>query len=180
MNIGNGTARPFKWILAAGLACVAIPALAQLTTVPMKGVGNEWVKDLNLKGRMDWEWLETYPEQVYFATRHDSGRNGDIVTMWTRVEYKHAQSPSSHKSAASRDDWDCKQRKRSTRAVFFYQWNNLEDDDPEHSTNLLRTWEPIVKNTIGETLLLFACSIPPMRQEVIVPKPANDPQDPRS
>jgi hypothetical protein len=154
-------------ILACALLAVAPLALAQFTTVPMKGVGNEWVKDLNLKGRMDWEWLETYPEQVYFATRHDSERNGDIVTMWTRVEYKHAQSPSSHKSAASRDDWDCKQRKRSTRAVFFYQWNNLEDEDPEHSTNLLRTWEPITRDTIGETLLLFACSIPPMQQVVI-------------
>lgn len=173
MNIGNGSARPSGWLFA-GVLCIAAPALAQLTTVPMKGVGNEWVKDLNLKGRMDWEWLETYPEQVYFATRHDSERNGDIVTMWTRVEYKHAQSPASHKSAASRDDWDCKQRKRSTRAVFFYQWNNLEDDDPEHSTNLLRTWEPIAKDTIGETLLLFACSIPPM-QQVVIPgqKPAD-------
>lgn len=173
MNIGNGSARPSGWLFA-GVFCIAAPALAQLTTVPMKGVGNEWVKDLNLKGRMDWEWLETYPEQVYFATRHDSERNGDIVTMWTRVEYKHAQSPASHKSAASRDDWDCKQRKRSTRAVFFYQWNNLEDEDPEHSTNLLRTWEPIAKDTIGETLLLFACSIPPM-QQVVIPgqKPAD-------
>ena len=158
-------------ILALALFAAAPAALAQLTTVPMRGVGNEWVKDLYLRGRMDWEWLETYPEQVYFATRHDALRNGDIVTMWTRVEYKHPQSPSSHKSAASRDDWDCKQRKRSTHGVFFYQWNNLEDEDPEHSTNLLRTWEPIAKGTIGETLLNFACSLQPMKQEVIVPEP---------
>ncbi|HEY5558187.1 MAG TPA: surface-adhesin E family protein [Steroidobacteraceae bacterium] len=158
-------------ILALALFAAAPAALAQLTTVPMRGVGNEWVKDLYLRGRMDWEWLETYPEQVYFATRHDALRNGDIVTMWTRVEYKHPQSPSSHKSAASRDDWDCKQRKRSTHGVFFYQWNNLEDEDPEHSTNLLRTWEPIAKGTIGETLLNFACGLQPMKQEVIVPEP---------
>ena len=171
MNFHDGTARRFKRLLAAAALCAAAPALAQLTTVPMKGIGNEWVKDLDLLGRMDWEWLETYPEQVYFATRHDSRRDGDLVTMWTRVEYKHPQSPSSHKSAASRDDWDCKQRKRSTRAVFFYQWNNLEDEDPEHSTNLLRTWEPIVNNTIGETLLNFACGIQPMQQEIIAPEP---------
>lgn len=162
------------------LACVCtafVPAaLAQLVTVPMKGLGNEWVKDLDLKGRMDWEWLETYPEQVFFATRHDSERKGDIVTMWTRIEYKHPQSPSSHRSAASRDDWDCRQRKRSTRGVFFYQWNNLEDGDPEHSTNLLRTWEPIARDTIGETLLLFACSIPQAPQVTIeTPKPAKKP-----
>lgn len=158
-------------------AVFAPGALAQLVTVPMQGLGNEWVKQLDLKGRMDWEWLETYPEQVFFATRHDSERHGDIVTMWTRIEYKHPQSPSSHRSAASRDDWDCKTRKRSTRGVFFYQWNNLEDADPEHSTNLLRTWEPIQKNTIGETLLLFACSIRKPAPEVTIeqPKPATKP-----
>ncbi len=150
-----------------GLLFAAPVAFAQLTSVPMQGLGNEWVKELDLKGRMDWEWLETYPEQVYFATRHDAERHGDIVTMWTRVEYKFAQSPSSHKSAISRDDWDCAKRQRSTRGMYFYQWNNLEDEDPEHSTNLLRTWEKIEKGTIGETLLNFACSIQPMQQVVI-------------
>ena len=153
----------------AACALLAPAALAQIETVPMNGLGNEWVKQLNLRGRMDWEWIETYPEQVYFATRQDSERNGDIVTMWTRLEYKHPQSPVSHRSAASRDDWDCKTRKRSTRGVFFYKWNNLEDDDPEHSTNLIRSWETIQKDTIGETLLIFACSIRP-QQVTIEPK----------
>ncbi len=149
------------------LLAAAPAALAQLTSVPMKGIGNEWVKELDLRGRMDWEWLETYPEQVYFATRHDSERNGDIVTMWLRIEYKHAQNPLAHKSAVSRDDWDCKTRKRSTRGLVFYQWNNLQDESPERSTNLLRYWEPVGKGTIGETLLLFACSIRPVQQTII-------------
>jgi hypothetical protein len=136
-------------------------ALAQITTVPMKGVGNEWVKELDLRGRMDWEWIETYPEQVFFASRRDSNRVGDVVTMWIRLEYKHPQHPLAHKSALSRDDWDCRKRQRSTSGVFFYRWNNLQDDkdSPEHSTNLLRTWEKIEPGTVGETLLLFACSI---------------------
>ena len=158
--------------LVIGLVAAA-PALAQLTTVPMKGVGNEWVKKLDLKGRMDWEWLETYPEQVYFATRHDSERKGDIVTMWTRVEYKHGQNPLSHKSSVSRDDWDCQKLQRSTRGLVFYQWNNLQDESPERSTNLLRYWEKIEKGTIGETLLQFACSI--TIQPLIQPEPAAKP-----
>jgi hypothetical protein len=145
--------------LASFLAAPAV--LAQLTTVPMKGAGNEWVKELELHGRMDWEWIETYPEQVYFATRHDSLRKGDIVTMWTRVEYKHPQSPLDHRSALSKDDWDCAKRQRSTSGVFFYKWNNLQTDreTPERSTNLLRSWEKIEGGTVGETLLNFACSI---------------------
>jgi hypothetical protein len=151
-------------VLAASLplALAAAPAaLAQLTTVPMKGAGNEWVKELDLRGRMEWEWIETYPEQVYFATRHDAERKGDIVTMWTRVEYKHPQSPLDHKSALSKDDWDCAKRQRSTAGVFFYKWNNLQTDrdTPERSTNLLRSWEKIEGSTVGETLLIFACSI---------------------
>jgi hypothetical protein len=160
-------------VLALGIAC-ASPAFAQLTSVPMKGVGNEWVKLLDLKGRMDWEWIETYSEQVYFATRHDSERNGDIVTMWTRLEYKHPQHPLAHKSSVSRDDWDCRKRQRSTRGLVFYKWNNLQDDTPERSTNLLRYWEKIDKGTIGETLLNFACSIR-LTQPLIKPEPAKKP-----
>jgi hypothetical protein len=158
-----------KTATAIAIALAAPLALAQLTTVPMKGADNEWVRLLDLKGRMDWEWIETYPDRVYFATRHDSAREGDMVTMWTRIEYKHVQSPARHKSVVSRDDWDCTGRRRSTRGLVFYQWNNLEDQDPERSTNLLRSWEPIEKDTIGETLLQFACSIQPM-QQVIIPE----------
>jgi len=157
--------------LAVPLLLAAFPALAQLTTVPMEGAGNEWVKELELQGRMDWEWLETYPEQVYFATRHESLRKGDIVTMWTRVEYKHPQHPLAHKSALSKDDWDCAKRQRSTAAVFFYKWNNLQTDrpTPERSTNLLRSWEKIEKGTVGEGLLNFACGI---RQVTpVIPEP---------
>ena len=119
-------------LLAAG------PAIAQLTTVPMKG--NDWVKDLQLQGQMDWEWIETYPEQVYFATRHEAVRTGDVVSMWMRIEYKFPQSPLAHKSALSHDDWNCKTKERSTAGVFFYKWNNLQNDkdEPEHSTELLR------------------------------------------
>jgi hypothetical protein len=143
------------------LLFAAPPVFAQITSVPMKGLGNEWVKELDLKGRMDWEWIETYPEVVYFATRHESERKGDIVTMWMRIEYKHPQSPLAHKSALSKDDWDCKKRVRSTSGVFFYKWNNLQTDrpEPEHSTNLMRSWEKVEAGTIGETLLNFACSI---------------------
>ena len=146
---------------AALLLLAAMPAAAQLTSVPMKGVGNEWVKQLDLRGRMEWEWIETYPEQVYFATRHDSERKGEIVTMWTRDEYKHPQNPLDHRSALSHDDWDCRKRQRSTTGVFFYKWNNLQTDkpEPEHSTNLLRSWEKVEPGTVGETLLRFACSI---------------------
>ena len=159
--------------LVAALLLGAAPALAQITTVPMKGVGNEWVRELELRGRMDWEWIETYPEQVYFATRHDSARNGDVVTMWTRVEYKHAQHPLAHKSALSKDDWDCAKRQRSTSGVFFYKWNNLQTDRdvPERSTNLLRSWEKIEKGTVGEALFDFACSIRNVTPVIRDPEP---------
>lgn len=161
--------------LAALLVLVAVPAAAQITTVPMKGVGNEWVKQLELQGRMNWEWIETYPEVVYFVTRHEAERKGDIATIWMRIEYKHPQQPLSHQSALSHDDWDCKHRTRSTRGVFFYKWNNLQADrpQPEHSTNLLRTWEKVQKGTIGETLLEFACGIQNVTP-VIPAEPAKD------
>lgn len=157
--------------LYAALLLAAIPALAQITSVPMKGVGNEWVKGLELRGRMDWEWIETYPEVVYFATRHEAVRKGDIVSMWMRIEYKHPQSPLDHRSALSHDDWDCAKKQRSTTGVFFYKYNNLQTDrsEPEHSTNLLRNWEKVQPGTVGEALLSFACNI--QNVTPVIPEP---------
>jgi hypothetical protein len=152
----------FAALLAAG------PAAAQITSVPMQGLGNEWVKRLDLKGRMDWEWIETYQDRVFFATRRDAQRNGDIVTMWMRIEYKDPQSPSTHRSALSRDDWDCKEKRRATVGTFFFKWNNLQDEDPERSTALFKTWEKIEPGTLAQTLLEFACSLTPV-QELVDP-----------
>ena len=158
-------------ITALALLAITPLATAQIETVPMKGLGNEWVKKLELRGRSDWEWLETYPEQVYFASRIESERNGDIVTMWLRTEYKNPHSPGAHKSVASRDDWDCVKRQRSTRGLIFYKWNNLQADEPVRSTNLLRYWEKIEAGTIGETLLQFACSIKVVQPLITAPDP---------
>ncbi len=159
--------------LAVAAVLAAGPAAAQITSVPMQGLGNEWVKQLELKGRMDWEWIETYPDRVFFATRRDAQRNGDIVTMWMRIEYKSPQSPSTHRSALSRDEWDCKEKRRATMGTFFFRWNNLQDDDPERSTALFKTWEKIEPGTLAQTLLDFACTLTPTQQLV-------DPNAPRS
>lgn len=153
------------WLSLAALLGAG-PAAAQITSVPMQGLGNEWVKRLDLKGRMDWEWIETYPDRVFFATRRDAQRNGDIVTMWMRIEYKDPQSPSTHRSALSRDDWDCKEKRRATVGTFFFKWNNLQDDDPERSTALFKTWEAIEPGTLAQTLLDFACTLTPTQQLV--------------
>ena len=165
-------------VLAAFLAGLAPAAGAQLLTVPMKGLGNEWVKQLDLKGRMDWEWIETYPEQVFFATRQDSRRTGDVVTMWMRIEYKDSRMPGPHKSAVSRDDWDCKEKRRANIGTFFYRWNNLEGGDPERATSFLRNWEKIEPGTLAWTLLDFACSIQPVQEltpPATTPSPAAKP-----
>ena len=153
------------WLAVAAILAAG-PAAAQITSVPMQGLGNEWVKQLELKGRMDWEWIETYPDRVFFATRRDAQRNGDIVTMWMRIEYKSPQSPSTHRSALSRDECDCKEKRRATMGTFFFKWNNLQDDDPERSTALFKTWEKIEPGTLAQTLLDFACTLTPTQQLV--------------
>ncbi len=157
----------------AGLLATA-PAFAQIHTVPMMGAGNEWVKKLDLKGRMDWEWIETYPEQVFFASRRDARREGDIVTMWMRIEYKDPMNPGQHKSALSRDEWDCANKKRSNVGTFFYRWNNLQGDNPDRSTSFLKNWEKIEPQTLAWTLWDFACSIQPT-QALVNPAPETPP-----
>jgi hypothetical protein len=140
-------------------ALVAAGAFAQVNEVPMKGAGNDWVKELKLKGRMDWEWIETYSDEVYFATRQDFKRDGDIVTMWTRIEYREPQEPNAHRSTASRDVWDCKEHRKANVNTVFYRWKNLDDNAPQTAVAGLRDWEVVQPDTLGDTLLKFACSL---------------------
>jgi hypothetical protein len=145
--------------LVMAAALVATGATAQVNEVPMKGAGNDWVKELKLKGRMDWEWIETYSQEVYFATRQDFQRDGDLVTMWTRIEYREPQDPIAHRSVASRDVWDCKAHRKANVNTVFYRWNNLDDNEPQTAVAGLRDWEVVMPDSLGDTLLKFACSL---------------------
>jgi len=144
-------------LAAAGMA-LGGAAVAQINEVPMKGADNEWVKELDLKGRMDWEWIETYTDEVYFATRQDHERDGDVVTMWTRIEYRVPQT-GPYQSIASRDKWDCKNKRQANVSIVYYRWHNLEDDDPDTAVSSLESWEGIEQGSLGETLLECACSL---------------------
>ena len=146
-------------LTVAGVVFAGSPAGAQVNEVPMKGEGNEWVKELDLKGRMDWEWIETYTDEVYFATRQDYERDGDVVTMWTRIEYRVPKTPGPYQSVASRDKWDCKDKRQANVSIVYYTWHNLEDNDPDTAVSSLESWEGIEPGSLGETLLEFACSL---------------------
>ncbi len=144
---------------AAGLAVAGLVA-AQVNEVPMKGLGNEWVKQLDLKGRMDWEWIETYPSEVYFATRQAVEFEGDIVRMWTRIEYRDPKAmPVPHRSVASRDAWDCAGRRQANLYTAYYRWNNLDDTEPQTAATILQEWRGVQEGTLGATLLDFACGL---------------------
>lgn len=145
-------------LTAAGLLLLG-QATAQVNEVPMKGLGNEWVKKLDLKGTMDWEWIETYADEVYFATRHEFGREGDVVTMWTRIEYRIPQQPADHRSALSRDRWDCDAKRKANVNIVYFKWNNLDDTEPLTVRANLTDWHVVEPGSLGETLLNFACGL---------------------
>jgi hypothetical protein len=94
-----------------------------------------------------------------------------------RIEYKSPQSPSTHRSALSRDEWDCKEKRRATVGTFFFKWNNLQDEDPERSTALFKTWEASETGTLAQTLLEFACGMTPT-QELVDPRAGSPGGDP--
>jgi hypothetical protein len=145
-------------VTVAGLV-IGSASVAQINEVPTKGEGNDWVKELDLKGRMDWEWIETYTDEVYFATRQDYQRDGDIVTMWTRIEYRVPKTPGPYQSVASRDRWDCKNRRQANVSIVYYRWHNLEDNDPNTAVTSLESWDGVEPGSLGETLLEFACGL---------------------
>jgi hypothetical protein len=150
--------------LSALAACVITsPAGAQLVSVPAKNAG-DWVKQLQLQLDQDWEWVETYPDRVFFMTRLEARREGDIATTWMRVEYRDSQTPGNYRSIASQDHWDCVKKRRATELVIQYRWPNLQGTEPYTARNYLLTWDTVQPATIGEQLLDFACSIKPTQQ----------------
>jgi len=145
-------------LAAAGLVLFG-QAVGQITEVPMQGAGKEWVKELDLKGRMDWEWIETYTDEVYFATRQEVEREGDVVTMWTRIEYRVPQQPADHRSALSRDRWDCAEGRKANVNTVYFRFKNLDDAEPVTARANLTDWQVVQPGTLGDTLLKFACSL---------------------
>jgi hypothetical protein len=93
------------------------------------------------------------------VTRQDFKREGDLVTMWTRIEYREPQDPNAHRSTASRDVWDCKAHRKANVNTVFYRWNNLDDNEPQTAVAGLRDWEVVKPDSLGDTLLKFACSL---------------------
>jgi len=150
-------------------------AHAQLLSVPTGGdPNNTWVKQLKIELDQNWEWIDTIGPQVFFATRLGAERNGDIVTMWMRVEYREPQRPGNYRSVASKDEWDCRQRRRATLGVLQHRYNNLADTEPTEGRNAFKNWESVPKGTMGEALLEFACSIT-VAQQVPAAAPATKP-----
>ncbi|MGA0027907.1 MAG: surface-adhesin E family protein, partial [Steroidobacteraceae bacterium] len=124
-------------LVIAALSLMAATAAAQINEVPMQGEGNDWVKQLELRGRLDWEWMRTYPSEVYFATRRESSRQGDVVTLWTRIEYRDLQElPNPHRSIASQDQWDCAGRRKANLLTVYYRQSNLLDSAGTSTANL--------------------------------------------
>lgn len=150
-----------KLALAAAGALLLGQASGQVNEVPMKGLGNDWVKELSLKGHMDWEWIETYTDEVYFATRRELKRDGDVVTMWTRIEYRLPQESGQFRSALSRDQWNCRDRRKANVNTVFFKWNNLDDAEPMARRANLPDWHVVEPETLGDTLLQFACGATP-------------------
>lgn len=167
----DGSVRVAVAALAAfWLAGCPLVASAQLLTVPRMGVAGDWVKRLEIQLDSEWEWIETTEDRVFFATRLGATRKEDVVTMWMRVEFRDPQPAGKHLSVAEKDEWDCRTRKRSTLATTLYRWNNLQDSDPNRAAAALRTWEDVPKDTVGEALLEFACSIHPASQPLLPPQ----------
>jgi hypothetical protein len=167
-----GTRVPVLRGTRVALLCLALAPLAasaQLLTVPRMGVAGDWVKRLEIQLDSEWEWIETAEDRVFFASRLDATRKGDVVTMWMRVEFRDPQPAAKHLSVAEKDEWDCRTRKRSTVATTLYRWNNLQDSDPNRAAAALRTWEEVRKDTVGEALLEFACGIHPASQTLLPP-----------
>ncbi len=86
-------------MLALALLVIAPLSSAQIETVPMKGLGNEWVKKLELRGRSDWEWLETYPGAGLFCD-----------PLRFRAQWRHRDDVAAYRVQESAESWRTQER----------------------------------------------------------------------
>ena len=86
-------------------------------------------------------------------------RKGDMVKMWSLVNYKTPQggAPKPHMSIRSRDEYDCTEERARGLSLTRHAGSMargetvFKDSHPEK-------WEPVPPNSVGEGLWKFACA----------------------
>jgi hypothetical protein len=136
------------------------------TVAPPAGDAFAWYWKRPSPDRKVWKTVLYSPdgEFVNLGKRTDSARHGDIATVWTFTEYRHAQTDKTHNleyfGQAIQLDYDCKKHLRRGYAAIRYPGPSMTGTPIEMPTRdpLAVNWEPVPPATTGTRLMEWACA----------------------
>jgi hypothetical protein len=119
-----------------------------LLAVVSSGAAAEWV----VVGSSENSTTTIYADP---ATIH---RKGDMVKMWSLVDYKTPQgsAPKPYMSMRSQDEYDCKDERARGLSLTRHA-GNMARGKTVFTDSHREKWEPVPPNSVGEGLWKFAC-----------------------
>ena len=130
-----------------------------------------WAASLDKLPNGGWVFLMVSPDgtNAIFGSHRHATREGNIVAIWLRYEYRDEQRndlASQYKSEVQRNIYDCARVTFKSVAITYYGSNNLSGGEglPYTYDEAKVAWAPAIPGTIGDSLLDWACKTTPRPQ----------------
>lgn len=142
---------------------------AEKKKVEFVATRDSWAAALDRLPSGGWIFLQVSSDgtSAIFGSRRHATREGSVVAVWLRTEYREGQSSGSEsfKSVVERYMYDCARMTSKQVSSTFYRANNLAE--PGSSLTFEEgkvAWAPVIPGTIGDSLLDWACKTVPRAQ----------------
>ena len=128
-----------------------------------------WAASLAKLPSGGWIFLTVSSDGTYaiFGSHRHATREGNVVALWLRTEYREAQSygNESYKSLVERYMYDCVRVASKQVSTTYYRENNLEGPGSSFTFEEAKVaWAPAIPGTMGDSLLDWACKTVPRTQ----------------
>lgn len=141
-------------------ACTAIAAEQQ--KADFAATRATWAASLNKLPNGAWKFLFVSDDGTFavFGSHRHATREGDIVSLWLRYEYReqHSNGNENYKSEVERDMYNCARTSTKAVSVTYYHENNLDGVGSSFAYDESKVaWVPVIPGTLGDSLLDWAC-----------------------
>jgi hypothetical protein len=129
-----------------------------------------WAASLDKLPIGGWVFLMVGQDGTHavFASHRHATREGNVVSIWLRHEYRESQETIArehYKSAVERAMYDCARVNSKSVSSTYYAENNLSGLGPTYTYDEAKVgWTPAIPGTVGDSLLDWACKTTPRPQ----------------
>ena len=135
----------------------------QQKTESYAATGDTWAASLAKLPNGGWTLLMVSPDGTYavFGSHRHATRDGNVVALWLRHEYREEQTTSAgerFRSSVVRSMFDCARVASKGVSYTYYSRNNLDAVGPSYTYDETKVaWSPAIPGTMGDSLLDWAC-----------------------